>query len=273
MAELFVQRISPAAAAAKALRTSAAFWFVTAVAGQLVFALYIAAFYGRSAASGDYSAWNEVLTQGFVAGDAKGNIALAAHLSLAFVITVGGPLQLVPKIRTRAAKLHRWVGRVYLVIALTLSLGGLYLVWSRSELPGWSLPNSLAISINAILIIVCGIMAWRHAIARRLNLHRRWALRLFIAVSGVWFLRVGVMLWILLLGPAGLGEDLHGPVGVALSFAQYLVPLAVLELYFRAQTSPSATNRYAVAGLLAVLTVAMGAGIIMATKFMWLPHM
>lgn len=278
MTELVAERIFPPAfvsspaVAAKALRASAAFWFVTAVAGQLIFALYIAAFYGRSAMRGDYQAWNEILAHGFVAGDAKGNIALAAHLLLAFAITVGGPLQLVPKIRSRAVTVHRWVGRAYVVVALTLSLGGLYLIWSRSALPGWSLPNAIAISINAVLIIVCGVMAWRHAIACRIGLHRRWALRLFIVVSGVWFLRVGVMLWILLFGPAGLGEDLHGPVGIALNFAQYLVPLAVLELYLRAQASPGAAGRLAVAGLIGALAVGTAAGTAMATMFMWLPH-
>jgi len=272
MADSAVRRNASPALSAKALRSSATFWFVTAVCGQFIFALYILGFYGRSVARGDYEAWNEVLTHGFVAGDTPGNLALAAHLLLAFVITVGGPLQLVPKIRTRAASVHRWVGRAYVVTALTLSIGGLYLVWARSGLPGWSMPNAIAISINALLIIVCGIIAWRHALAGRINLHRRWALRLFMVVSGVWFLRVGVMLWVLLFGPAGLGQDLHGPVGIALSFGQYIVPLGVLELYLRVQARPNPFWRHAVAALIVVLTLGMSAGIARATLFMWLPH-
>ena len=258
--------------AAKALRGSAAFWFVTAVIGQSIFAVYIAAFYGRSAASGNFEAWNKVLKHGFIAGDTKGNLFLAAHLLLAFIITVGGPLQLIPKLRTRLPRLHRWVGRAYMVTAFILSFGGLYLIWSRIGIPGTSVVNAVAISINALLIVACGIMAWRYGMARKINLHRRWALRLFVVVSGVWFLRVGVMLWILIVGPAGLGDNLTGPAGHVLNFVQYLVPLAALELYLRAQTSPSVRRRYATAGLLSLLTLGMGAGILMATFFMWMPH-
>jgi hypothetical protein len=56
-----------------------------------------------------------------------------------------------------------------------------------------------------------------------------------------------------------------------LSFANSIVPLAVLELYLRAQTPSGALSRIAMAGALIVLTVAMGIGIFGATMGMWLP--
>ena len=272
MTAIAAPRLGTTTMAAKALRGSAVLWFVTAVIGQTIFAAYIVAFYGRTAAAGNYEAWNKVLRHGFIAGDTKGNLFLAAHLLLAFIITVGGPLQLVPKLRNRFRALHRWVGRIYMITAFILSFGGLYLIWSRMGIPGTSIVNGVAISINALLIVACGVMAWRYGLARKINLHRRWALRLFVVVSGVWFLRVGVMLWILLVGPVGLGDNLTGPAGHALNFAQYIVPLAILELYLRAQTSPSVGRRYATAGLLSLLTIGMAGGITMATLFMWMPH-
>lgn len=262
------------AAADRALRASATFWFVTAAAGQAIFAAYIAALYGGAVVRGDLAAWNSVMPHGLIAGDPMGNAALAVHLALAFVITVGGPLQLIPQLRARFPRFHRWNGRVYVVTAFVISLAALYLIWARSGLPGWDLLNGVAISINALLIIGCAAMAWRYAMIRRFDRHRRWALRLFLVVSGVWFLRLLVMLWILInQGPVGLGDNLNGPAGLALTVAQYSLPLAVLEIYLRVRDRGGVAERFAAAAGLAALTVAMGVGIVMASLFMWLPHM
>jgi TolA-binding protein len=54
-----------------------------------------------------------------------------------------------------------------------------------------------------------------------------------------------------------------------MSFAQYLFPLGVLELYFRAQQKPGALRRIAMASGLFVLTLAMGAGIFAVTMGAW----
>jgi tetratricopeptide (TPR) repeat protein len=56
-----------------------------------------------------------------------------------------------------------------------------------------------------------------------------------------------------------------------LAFAQYLVPLAVLEIYFRAQDRGGAPGRFAMTAGLLVLTVALGAGIFTVTLGVWLP--
>jgi hypothetical protein len=106
-------------------------------------------------------------------------------------------------------------------------------------------------------------------------LHRRWALRLFLAVSAVWFFRVMLMFWIVLWGrPVGFdGTTFQGPFLDFLSFAQYLLPLALLELYFRAQQATRPAQRIAMAGGLGVLTLATGAGIAVAAMALWLPLM
>jgi hypothetical protein len=111
-------------------------------------------------------------------------------------------------------------------------------------------------------------------LARELAAHRRWALRLFLVMSGVWFFRVGLMLWVFLDGgPAGFDpETFRGPFLTFLAFAQYLLPLAVLELYLRAQERGGPTRRFVVATALFVLTVAMGVGIVIAILGMWLPR-
>lgn len=256
-----------------ALRLAAAVWLGTAVVGQLLFAAYVAGFYGRAAAEGRPEIWNRVLPHGYVAGDTFFNVVLGLHLLFAIAIIGGGALQLLPQIRRSRPHLHRWTGRLYLLATAILGCGGLIMVWVRGGTAG-DLSQHLAISLNALLMLGFAGIAWRHARARRFDAHRRWALRLFLTVSGVWFFRVGLMFWIVLnRGPAGFDpETFTGPFLTFLSFAQYLLPLAVLELYFRVQQRRDPRARCFMAAGLAILTLAMMVGIAAAAAIMWLPH-
>lgn len=262
-----------ARAGAPALKAAAAFCYGVMALGQLIFAIYVAGFYGGALAQGNLYTWNKVLPHGYVAGDALGNLILAVHLAFAVVITLGGSLQLLPALRRRAPRLHRWNGRLYLFAALLLSLGGLVLLWTRDRVG--DLPQHLAISLNALLILLFGLATLRSAVARRFDAHRRWALRLFLAVSGVWFFRVGLMFWLIAnRGPAGFDpQTFSGPFLTFLAFAQYLLPLALLELYLRAQQSRRGLTKLATAALLALATLAMAAGIAGAALVMWLPRL
>jgi hypothetical protein len=260
-----------AASAVRALSMSARFWFVVASAGQLAFVVYILAFYGRAAAAGDFLAWNKVLVGGYVPGGLIGNVVLAAHLSLAVIITIGGPLQLVPWIRRHAPGFHRWNGRLYMLVAIAISLGGLYMVWTRGTAGGPSL--RIGISLNGLLIIAAATFAWRLARARRFAAHRRWALRAFVLASGVWFFRVGLMFWILAnAGPVGIGKDFDGPFVRFWSFGCYLVPLTVLELYLLAEARKGAAGKIATTAGLALATIGAAIGIVGAAMAMWLPR-
>jgi uncharacterized membrane protein len=255
------------------LRLSARGWFVVAALGQLMFAVYIGALYGRSALTGNLSAWNAVMPRGYTAGDTAGNAAIMAHIALAFLITAAGMLQLIPALRQRVPRLHRWTGRMYILSAFVASLSGLYLIWVRGTV-GDTLQH-LGTSTNAVVIICCAVLAWRSARAREFGQHRVWALRLFLVSNGVWFFRVGLLLWLLIWQrPVGFdGKAFVGPFLSALTFAQFLVPMLVLELYLRAEAKGSDGARYAVSALIALLTCGTAAGIFGATMALWLPRM
>ena len=96
-----------------------------------------------------------------------------------------------------------------------------------------------------------------------------------MVVSGVWFYRVGLMLWIFLNdGPAGFNPDtFRGPFLDFWAFGQYLLPLAFLELYLYARDQAEAPGRFIMAGVLVGLTVAMGIGIFAATVGLWWPRL
>lgn len=255
-----------------ALKNAARFWFVAAAVGQLIFVVYLLAHYGASGIQGDFMAWNKVVAKAYVPGNTVSNLAFGAHVLLAVVIFLGGLLQLVPQVRSRAPRFHRWNGRVYVVGAMATSLAGLYMVWFKG-IQG-DLSQHIGITLNAVLIIAFAGVAIYHARARRLVAHRRWALRLFLVVSSVWFFRVAFALWLLIYQrPVGFDpKTFTGPFITFLSFANYLVPLIVLELYLRAQDRGGAVARIGMAAGLVALTLAMAAGIFAATMMFWLPR-
>ena len=253
---------------ARALTVAARFWWVTAVVGQAMFLTYIVAIYIPSTLTGDFAKWPDMI-KGYVPGDTVGNLAVGVHMMVAAVVTFGGTLQLVPQIRARAPVFHRWLGRTFLVSAMAAALGGLWMVWVRDAT--LSPANSYAISGNALLILVFGALAWRQAVQGDFASHRRWAMRTFIVANGVWFLRVGAIG----VGAAatGLGFKLDEAAFFnVMVFASYLAPLAILELYFRAQTEGDPRSRLAMAGGLVVATLIMSVGIIGAWIVIFAPR-
>ncbi len=255
------------------MRRAAGLWFLVAVLGQLIFTVYILAFYSRGVIAGDLTLWNQVLAAGYVPGNTMGNAALAVHLLLAAVITIAGPLQLIPQVRARLPRFHRWSGRLYMLTAIVMSVTGVYLIWVKGGVVGGVVQHT-GTSLNALAILLCGAMALRYAMARKITIHRRWAIRLYLAVSGVWFFRVGLLFWLIVnKGPVGFDpKTFLGPFLDFLTFAQFLVPIGVLELYLQAQDRPGKTMKIAVAALLFVLTIATGIGIFGTTMGMWLPR-
>ena len=253
------------------LGRSATFCYLAIAAGQSLFTAFILLFYYPASLSGDFAAWNaKPLIKGFVAGDASGNLFFAVHVLMAAVITFGGLVQLVPAIRGRWPAVHRWNGRLYLLSAFGLALGGLWLTWGRGT---WlNLTGAFGISLDAILILAFGAMAYRTARARRFAEHRRWALRLFAVASAVWFMRIGYMAWGIATGGAGIGRAMDGPFDIFLAFANSLLPLAVTELYLRAGARGTPAAKTGVAALLAVSGVIILAGSAGAWMMMWSPY-
>ena len=263
----------PTGGAAKALRWAGILWFVVAAIGQAAFVGFILAFYGTRTVAGNYAGWNDKpLIDGYIAGDQTGNFVFAAHVLLASLVTLAGLMQLVPAIRRAFPALHRWSGRTFLVVAGVMALSGFWLTLVR----GTSLSDvsSAAIVIDGLLILIFGALAWRHAVKRRFDQHRVWAMRTFMAVSGVWFLRIGIMGWVLVnQGPVGMSGTLSGPADIVLVFSSYLIPLGLLELYFRAGRSAHAAPKLLTAALVLFAAAFTAIGVFGTIALMWGPYL
>ena len=246
-----------------ALRASAMFWFLIALLGQWAFFYFIIAFYGTSVVSGNLEMWNRFEPLGntpYIPGDTSGNVAFAAHALGAGIVAFGGALQLIPQLRQWAPKFHRWNGRIYLTTVVALALSGFYLNWIRG-----SSPNTLSAvgsSINGGLILIFAFVALLRVRNGNLSSHRQWAMRLYLVSNAQWFLRVGVICYLMVGRALGFETKLGGWFFDFWTFGCYLTPLLLLQLYLFAGNHPNVILRSVVAGSIVGVTLLMGVGIV-----------
>lgn len=257
--------------AAGALRAAAGFWFTVALAGQVIFASSTALFYSMTALRGDMVVWNKRLVHGYAAGDPFGNAALIIHIVSAVLVIFSGAIQFVPAIRRHAPGFHRWNGRVYIFTAFGLAAAGLFLLISRGTR---TTPlQEIGTGLLAALVMLCAAMALRYALKRDFVTHRRWAWRLYLVVSSALFIRSGIALAAMIAAGSGALDltALKGSVLTFMTFGQYIIPLAVLELYFWTQRRGGRPARLAMAAGLVAIALTMGAGVAAASIGIFVP--
>ena len=260
--------------AKKLLDLSAKFWFATLLVGQALFSYYIVMLYYMATLNQDIEQFNQVMPGGHIQGDFWGNVAVVIHVLFAAIITVGGLMQLIPFIRSKWPAIHRWNGRLYVMTALIMSLSGMFMVLTRYEKIVGGLIGHIAIMVNGAIIIVCAVKAFKYARMRKFALHRIWALRLFLAASGVWMFRVGMMAWLSIHGkPVGFDPvSFSGPFLTSLYVTVYILPLFFLEIYLRSQRSRSVPKLFMTATMVTIISFIFILGVFSATMGMWLPR-
>lgn len=254
------------------LTISVSSWVGLVLIGQFIFALYILFQFTMPLITGqiDESRYTHMI-RGYVNGDVVNNAILLAHVIPVMVISLSGTLQLVPSIRTQFPGFHRINGRLFLLVGLFGAISGLYLTWiTGSRLSDL---GALGVTVNGLLIPVMTVLAWKYAVEKRFQLHRKMAVHSFILINGVFTFRLYLMGWFMLhQGRAGNSPNIDGPADIALSFASYLLPMLVAEVVFWSEKQKSAkTLTLAITGVcFAALITAIG--VIAATMMMWGPR-
>lgn len=254
----------------QSLKYTTMFWFVTALVGQWFFFYYIMGFYGTSVINDNMEYWNVVFERfgvtPFHAGDSTGNFVFAAHAIGAGIIAFGGALQLIPKVRNSFPKFHKINGYVYLITVFSLAISGFYLVWVRDPDPiGIS---EIGTTINGFLILAFAYLTVRFAIKKNIATHRKWALRLFFVSNAQYTLRLGTFSYLVTGSMLGMNPAFGDPFFYIWTFACYVLPLLILQLYFYAQEKGSNRVKYATSGVLFTITTLMITGMIGYTPFL-----
>lgn len=104
------------------------------------------------------------------------------------VLALGlGPFQFLGKLRTHWPKVHRWMGRFYLIGILLGGTAGLYMAFYAFAGPA----ASLGFATLATLWLGTGFMAYRTIRAGNKRVHRQWIIRNFALT----FAAVTLRLW------------------------------------------------------------------------------
>ncbi|WP_282145417.1 DUF2306 domain-containing protein [Alteromonas stellipolaris] len=216
-------------AASKLYDTSQKIGFSCLLIAQAFFVSYLIAGYGFTGITQGVSQWNRFNSTAFVAGDSLGNAMYAAHVLLAIVMIIGGSLQLIPAIRRKYKTFHKYNGRLFVTLACSISLAGMYLLLSRGTVGNPLLHGLTAFSGG--MVILSSFFAIRAIRNANVALHQRWALHLFLAANGVLFFRLFIFAWMTLFGTLGINTaNFTGPAVISVSVLSYVAPHIIAQL-------------------------------------------
>lgn len=203
-------------------------WLSSAIFAASILALFIGAL-----PAGTPEDWNLSLPRLYVARSWAGNIGIGVHFVLGAALLLLGPIQLMASVRNRWPAFHRWTGRVYVGAAIVTGLGGLTFILTRGTIGGPVM--SLGFGLYGALMVVAGVQTLRHAMARHLEQHRAWAIRLYALTVGSWLYRMYYGFWFMLVGRVGHTSGFDGPLDKVMIFWFYLPNLVLAEMIIRSR--------------------------------------
>jgi len=252
------------------LTTSKKIWFSCLLLAQTCFVIYLALGYGLTSVTTGISGWSLLNKTAYIANDPTGNLMYAAHVLLAIVMIIGGSLQLIPTLRVKYTKFHRYNGRLFVLLACTISLAGIYLMVIRGSV-GSPLTQGLTI-FGGCVIILSSIFAVRAAKTRNIKHHQIWAIRLYLAANGVLFFRLIIFAWFLLFGTLGIDTTTFtGPTVLAASICSYVLPLVIAELIRYAESTKNKVITIATASLMLFISIIFLVGLLSVVLAQWYP--
>jgi uncharacterized membrane protein len=164
--------------------------------------------------------------------------ALYVHIVGGAVALTTGPLQFWRGLRTRAPRVHRWIGRVYLVAVAVGAVGGLII--APSSPAGYV--GLFGFGALAALWLVTGWRAYRAIRRRDVPSHQAWMIRNYALTYAGVMLRIWLPL--LLMAPLVFGQpwefdSAFANAYAAVPFLCWLPNLAFAEWLIRRRGLPS----------------------------------
>lgn len=235
-----------------------------------LFGLYILAFYAAALFNGNLAKWNEILPNLYTPGAAAATSGIGLHFAMGGIILVLGSIQLVDRIRIRYPAFHRWTGRIYVTACLLAAVGGLTFIFIKGTVGGTAM--NVGFGLYGMLMLAAAIETYRHAVARRDDRHRAWAIRLYALAIGSWLYRMDYGFWIMLADGWGHEQGFSGPFDHVMAFFFYLPNLLVAEIFIRQKkANTSAAFNLVSALVLLLMTGFLLLGTYYFTKIYWGP--
>ena len=213
-------------------RWTGRFFYLATLLGMGTFGVYIV-LRATGRTSENFGQW-DALVSGLpmrTIADWIANLGIGMHYVMGTVLVLAWPILLSSRIRARHRVVHRWTGRIYVTAGLLAGIGGMSFILTHGAT---FTESSIAFGIWGALMMLCSVMAYVHARAKRFDLHRAWAIRLFALVLGSWIFDVEYRAWEELAGGIGIGET--GTIGIFdyVMFYAFFVPnLLVAEFFIR----------------------------------------
>lgn len=237
---------------------------------SLAFGLYILGFYVAELILGDIANWNVTLPDVYEEGERTATAGISLHFVMGAVILILGTVQFIPWIRHNLPKLHRILGRVYVVASILTAIGGLVFIFMSGTVGGTMM--NIAFGLYGVLMLVSGVETARHARARRFEQHNNWALRLYVLGIGSWLYRMFYGIWALLADFVGHNDAFTGPFDIFMNFAFYVPSLILVEMMIRSKGKESSSTLKAATSIaLSFCIVIVGAATYFAVLEFWLP--
>ena len=233
------------------LRRLASIFVVLVWSSAIFFGLYILLLYIGAYFVGDLARWNHGASELYVEGMPMATGGIGIHFLAGAIILLLGSVQLIERVRNRHPGFHRWVGRIYVVASILTALGGIAFIVLHGTIGGPVM--NVGFFLYGLLMAVAAVETVRHARAERTEVHRAWALRLYVLAIGSWLYRMEYGFWFLFTGGVGSTPNLTGPFDQVMAFFFYLTPLAVLEFVLRSRYKASSLGMKAFASVALLL--------------------
>ena len=243
----------------------AAVWFSTTF-----FAIFIFFHYIVNAARHKWSRWNCYLPLKDDNTRKFSTAAMMIHLLSAMTLLLLGNIQLLPVVRKKAPKVHRWCGRIYVTCAFLAGLfGTLYVIVHGTA--GKTIQN-IGFGIYGALTLLSSVMTYYYiAVKKDIDTHSHWGIRTYVLSIGSWLYRMGYGVWFTFFGKAGIHDDFHGPYDIFMDFGFFIIPLLVAEAYIRSSKPQTILSGSLLATLLITTLLVTIASTAMMMGFRWIP--
>lgn len=145
------------------------------------------------------------------------------HVVFSIIATIIGPFQFIPKIRNKYLKIHRQLGRVYIISTVLSGISGMYL----AIISDVNLPYAVGLFMLGVTCVTSSTLAFVSIKNKKVDLHKDWMIRSYVIMFAfVSFRFVEDILMALEIGT-------RVEVSTLMSWACWAVPLFITEIFIQ----------------------------------------